>query len=190
MQLEKTNHPGLAVMWSHKLGTYTAHMGFTHHKAPREHTRKAAVFYVHKYIRRFVGVLDVTQGSFDISTTHHHTWAAKDKLLYYFCTAPWQVIFHIWAAKDKLLYYYRTAPWPHLHKLYYVKNAEIFQNILVSKSKFRGRKMKNLVELSKGTGKGSSLDPSSATILSQSLVGIVIRLWLMTLWKTLYVHVV
>jgi hypothetical protein len=93
MQLEKTNHTGPAVMWSHKLGTYMAHMGFTHHKAPREHTRKAALFYVHKYIRKFVGVLDITQGSFHISTSHHHTWPAKDKLLYYFCTAPWQVIF-------------------------------------------------------------------------------------------------
>jgi hypothetical protein len=52
---------------------YIAHMGFTHHKEPREHSRKAAVFYVDKYIRKVVGVLDVTQGSFDISTTHHHT---------------------------------------------------------------------------------------------------------------------
>jgi hypothetical protein len=52
-----------------------------------------------------------------------------------------------------------------------VKNAEIFQNILLSKSKFRGRKLKNLLELSKGMGKGSSLDPLSATILSLSLVG-------------------
>jgi hypothetical protein len=73
MQLKKANHPGLAVMWSHKLGTFTAKMGFTHHKAPREHTRKAAVFYVEKYIRKFSGVLDITPGSFDISTSHHHT---------------------------------------------------------------------------------------------------------------------
>jgi hypothetical protein len=43
------------------------------HTAPKEQTRKAAVFYVDKYIRKFVGVLDVTQGSFDISTSHHHT---------------------------------------------------------------------------------------------------------------------
>jgi hypothetical protein len=42
-------------------------------KAPREHTRKAAVFYVEKYIRKFVGVLDVTPGSFDTSRSHHHT---------------------------------------------------------------------------------------------------------------------
>jgi hypothetical protein len=49
-----------------------------------------------------------------------------------------------------------------------LKNAEIFQNILLSKRRFWGW---NLFELSEGTDKGSSLDPSSATILSRRLVG-------------------